>query len=287
MKNPSPDSRPAIGLLAPFSPDLFRSPYLEDLIAGVLERMQDLEPDLNWMLIRDREIADYNRQQLEKRFGPLQGVLVIAWRHFARLIEDFRAPGSPPVVLINDFDPSVSLSTVYCNNREGVRKIYEHFRKKNYKKIGIIKGPVEVSPDARERFEAFVQCAEEAGQPLDPENIYESSRFDEEAGYHVMRFWLQRGNLPDALFCSNDDLARGSIQALQEKGMRIPEDIAIAGFDDSRWNALMQPSLTTVRQPLTEIGAAAVELLLDLIEGKVSAPAQRSFDPEIVVRDSA
>lgn len=279
--------RTTIGLLTPFSPDLVRSPYLEALLGSVMEKLLELDLDLKWIMIRDKELENTDLAALIRQYGPVDGFIVPCWRHFPQLIDELQAHPEYPSVLINDFDPEVTLSSIYCDNRAGVRQLFDHFQSKGYKKIGMVKGPEDISPDARERSDEFLKCAAKAKIPLEERYIYESSRFDEEAGYHVMRFWIQRGDLPQAIFCANDDLARGSIHALQEKGFRIPEQVAIAGFDDSKETARQQLPLTTIRQPLDTIGAAAVETVLSLIQKKSSKPIRIQFDASLVVRASA
>jgi len=275
------------GLIAPFSPDVVRSPYLEELIESIMQELLTLDYDMDWIMIRDKVLESYDLDTLLKQHPYIDGFVVLCWRHFPKLIAELEKRQDIPTVLINDFDPNVSLSNIYCNNKSGIQQIFSHFLSRGFKKIGMIKGPEYVSPDARERFEEFKKCAEESKIELDETYIYESSRFDELAGYHVMRFWLQRGNLPEAIFCANDDLARGSIMALQEKNIKVPDDIAIAGFDDSKRHMPFDPPLTTVRQPLTELGSVAVQALQKLVQKKENPPIRLCFEPTLVVRKSA
>jgi len=275
------------GLITPLSPDVVRSPYMEDIISSIVQELLALDYDMKWIMIRDRALDRYGLSHLLAEYNHIDGFIVPCWKHFPKLIHDLEERPDLPTVLINDFDPNIALSTVYCENKTGVHQIFNHFVKKGYKKIGMVKGPIHVSPDARERCEEFKKCAAEASIPIHDTNVYESSRFDEEAGYHVMRFWLQRGDLPEAIFCANDDLARGSILALQEKKIRIPEEVAIAGFDDSRRNILLDPPLTTVRQPFEELGSVAVQTLLRLIQKKDKAPVRLKLNPTLIVRKSA
>lgn len=274
-------------LLAPYSPDIVRSPYFEDIIAGLMEELLAHNCDLRWVMIRDNELQDYTLDKLIQRNPDVHGFIILSWRHFIHLVKELEKRMDIPVVMINDFDPNVGLSSIYCDNRSGVRQIWEHFVKRGYKKIGMARGPEYVSPDARERFEEFEKCAQGAGIPLSESHLFESSRFDEEAGYHMMRFWLRKGDLPEAVFCANDDLARGIIVALRENGLKVPDDIAVAGFDDSSRNIFIDPPLTTVRQPLEEIGHAAVKTLIEIVEKKQFPPVRKRFEPHLIVRKSA
>ena len=178
-------------------------------------------------------------------------------------------------------------SIVYCENKSGVIKICSYLVEKDYKKIGMIRGPEYISRDACERFFAFKASAKKLGFPLKNEFLYECPRFEEEAAYQTMTLWIKKGNLPRAIFCANDDLAYGAISALRDHKITVPADIAVVGYDDSKRSAMTNPTLTTMRQPLEAMGRAAIETLLQLISKRVKTPIQLKFEPELVVRQSA
>jgi LacI family transcriptional regulator len=105
-------------------------------------------------------------------------------------------------------------------------------------------------------------------------------------GYPFAKELLSRQKPFTALFAYNDISAIGAIRAIQEKGLRVPQDISVMGFDDIPGAAFYSPSLTTVRQPLNRMGEVAAQSLLDRIEGKRDYPAEIAIEPEFVVRES-
>jgi LacI family transcriptional regulator len=105
-------------------------------------------------------------------------------------------------------------------------------------------------------------------------------------GYPFAQQLLARKKPFTALFAYNDISAIGAIRAFQEKGLRVPQDISVIGFDDIPGAAFHFPSLTTVRQPLVRMGQVAAQILLERIEGKRDYPAQVAIEPELIVRES-
>jgi len=280
-------SKHTVGLVAPFSSDLVRSPYLGNLISGIVDELLRQNCHLQWFMIRDNYIPVYDLNFLMSQNKDVGGYLILCWRHFTKLIAQLEKRTDIPVVTISDFHPNLSLSNIYCDNRAGVKQVWDYFVSKKYSPIGMARGPEYISPDARERFEEFSACAEKAGIPLHKNHMYESNRFDEDAGYHMMQLWIKKGDLPRAIFCANDDLAKGSIRAFKERNIKVPEDIAVVGFDGSPSSELLDPPLTTVCQPLYEIGAASVNALVRLVEKKEAPPLHLKFDPKLVIRKSA
>ncbi len=275
-----------IGMVTPFSPDVVRSPYFEGLIAGIIEGIGSLAYDLKWIMIRNEDRAHCNLREILQKHS-VDGMIFLTWRLFTDLVDEVQHRTDVPAVLINDYAPNVHCSIVYSENQSGVTKICSHLVSQGYKKIGMLRGPEYISHDARERFLAFKANAKKMGFQIKDTFLYECPRFEEEAGYQTMRTWVQRGNLPDAIFCANDDLAVGAIHALRERKIKVPNDVAIAGYNDSPRNAYVIPSLTSVRQPLEAMGKAAVETLVKLISKEAKGAIRLKFEPELVVRESA
>ena len=102
-----------------------------------------------------------------------------------------------------------------------------------------------------------------------------------------MKGWLCEKDLPQAIVCGNDDLAFGALKALKEAGKRVPQDIAVIGFDDNKRAKKFSPPLTTVRQPLAQMGKDAVDILIRQIERPSPGPISKKYLPRLVVRKTA
>ena len=183
-----------IGLITALSTDVVTSPYLRDIIAGITEELISMDCNLQWIMIRDRDLENHDLKFLRQQYPSVEGFLLPCWRHFPKLAEQLTLQRyNFPSVLINDYDSEIPLSSVRCDNKSGVKKVWRHLMERGYKEIGFAKGPEYISPDAKERYEAFLECAKKDGVTLNDSHVYESSRFDEEAGYHIMQLWVLKG----------------------------------------------------------------------------------------------
>jgi LacI family transcriptional regulator len=158
----------------------------------------------------------------------------------------------------------------------------EHLIKLGKKRIGTISGPQGISPGFDRKL-GYKQTLTKHGFPID-QNLMAEANFTEESGYWATKQILP--HKPDALFIASDQMAIGAIQAIKEIGLRIPKDIAIVGYDDLPPARYANPQLTTIRQPVLRFGVAAFELLLKVIDDKITAPQKTILDVELVVRDS-
>ena len=119
-----------------------------------------------------------------------------------------------------------------------------------------------------------------------PDRYIAEGDYSQESGYSIVRDWAQRGEVPRALFCASDTMAMGALLALHEADYRVPEDVAVMGFDDLPAAQYSIPPLTTVRQPVYEKGQTAVDLLIDRIESPDADSSHTQLAPELVVRRS-
>jgi DNA-binding LacI/PurR family transcriptional regulator len=144
------------------------------------------------------------------------------------------------------------------------------------------------SSDSESRWQGIQRAAQNLGLTIRPEltvHLMEDLT-SPELGYPVVRRLLEVSRQFTALVCFNDMAAIGAIRALHDAGLRVPEDISVVGFDDIPHAAFQTPSLTTVRQPLHEMGELAAELLLQRLASHVSLPAERAVKPQLIVRES-
>jgi LacI family transcriptional regulator len=145
-----------------------------------------------------------------------------------------------------------------------------------------------ISSDSKDRWDAICQVAAEIGISIDPELTIQIDTDDPTPmlGYPFTKQLLAKQKPFTAIFAYNDISAIGAIRAIQEQGLRVPEDISVVGFDDVPGAAFHSPSLTTVRQPLKRMGEVAAESLLERIEGQKEYLPEIAIEPELVVRES-
>ncbi|MDQ0251548.1 LacI family transcriptional regulator [Sphingomonas kyeonggiensis] len=208
--------------------------------------------------------------------GRVDGLLVMA-PHIAPETLEHALPPAIPSVLLNSHAELAGRPALRFDNRAGAEAMVEHLVANGYRHIVHIAGP-EGNLDAAQRAEGYLAaCARHA---LPPRII--AGDFNEEAGEAAAREILASGTLTDAVFAANDMMAIGCLHTLRSAGTAVPEQIAVAGFDDVPLARYL--SLSTVRVNIAEMGACAVARLIDLLEGKDLKRDSETFTPELVMR---
>jgi len=191
-----------------------------------------------------------------------------------------------PLVSIDRLPDEVSIDAVLIDNVAGARQAVEHLIMLGHERIGIVTGLPGITT-TEERLIGYQQALAAHDIPLDPALIVEgNSRIDggERAALHLLTHEAAR---PTALFVTSGLMIISALQAINRVGLRCPEDIALVGFDDFEWAAVMYPRLTTVCQPTYEIGQKAAQLLFERLE-KRDAPTQVvRLQPQLIIRESS
>jgi DNA-binding LacI/PurR family transcriptional regulator len=190
-----------------------------------------------------------------------------------------------PLVSIGYLPKDESIDAVLIDNVTGARQAVEHLITLGHERIGIVTGLPSITA-TEERLVGYQQALAAHGIPLDPALIAEGNlRID--GGEHAALHLLTQGAArPTALFVTNGLMVIGALQAIDRVGLRCPEDIALVGFDDFEWAAVMHPRLTTVRQPTYEIGEKAAQLLFDRLEQRDALPQVVRLQPRLIIRES-
>lgn len=228
---------------------------------------------------------------LERR---VEGLIVIANWLFVdiNLLADLEKRSVPTIVIGRPI--TESLSSVVVDNEAGARIGIEHLYKLGHRKIAFIRGPKFIA-DSGERWQGIRTFARSVGLKIDSKLVVElpnkldvNHAFD--TAYRITEELLRSGRSFTALMAYDDISALGAIRALVKAGVDIPEQCSVIGFDDTAPAALAVPALTTIRQPMETMGAAAVETVVDAITASLEhmefAPVQRRLAPELIVRES-
>ncbi len=199
--------------------------------------------------------------------GRVDGVILML-PQVHKEIEEFIAKSKRPIVLINSYSDLKNVVNFQIDNYQGAFNCVEHLINHGYKRIAIIKGPA-ANFDAQERYSGYLDA-------LSKNNIEYNSSFDingdfqTESGYYGFMRLMSLSIKPEAIFISNDMMAVGAYEAAKMLNIKIPRDVAITGFDDIYLSRLLNPRLTTVHVPISELGAKAVNYLIKMIEGEVN-----------------
>lgn len=187
-----------------------------------------------------------------------------------------------PVVLIDRPLRESKLCAIIMDNIAGAEAATRHLVEHGYDRIAILTGP-EDSYDSQQRFEGFRRALERSNRTIFPDLVWKGA-FTEESGQQVMRAWLDAGKeLPDAILATNDVMALGAWNVLRERGVRVPDDVALVGFDDIE--SARHLGLTSVSVPMRAMGRAAAEAAIQQISSRKTQP-QRMLPTALVVRRS-
>jgi DNA-binding LacI/PurR family transcriptional regulator len=193
--------------------------------------------------------------------------------------------GGTPIVQIDRRVSRLAADAVLIDNRAGVRAAIEHLIRLGHRRIGIISGPRRLYT-GRERLEGYRTTLRNAGLHFDEELVLEGT-FKEHSGYELVGRFLRLRARPTAIFVANNLMTIGALLGLKEAGVRIPDEMAVVGFDDMDWAPILTPPLTAVAQPGYELGAAAGRLLLERLQTqRTGRPRTVVFQPRLVVRES-
>ena len=261
------------------------NPYFSELVRGVEDAVYAAEKGYNLVLCNTAEDPSkerlYLNVMLEKRIDGLimapvggnRGVL-------AGLIDD-----GFPVVFVDRDLPELLADAVTIDNRQSAIGLINHLTSLGHRRIAVMYADL-TADSIEERLNGYRNALAEAGLPADPELYFHSGSSIEEARQAGLSFLSADRNV-SAVFCTNNFMTLGILQAMHERGVECPEDLAVVGFDDFPWASFFRPQLTVVAQPAAEIGREAVQLMLSRLAAEAPRePVRRVLKGELIIRES-
>ncbi|MCU9612684.1 LacI family transcriptional regulator [Caldibacillus lycopersici] len=242
----------------------FTGPSLNDMVEGVqTEVMKN-----NYELVVCASV-DSHRLLVE---SYVDGAIILNYHIEDQLLTSIVNEKTPFVVLDRKLD-NPFIKNVLIPNEEGSRMIVDYLVSKEHSRIGYIAG-ANYSFDGEQRLNGFRKSLDETGLQFNEADLIRAD-FTEYSGYLGMKNYLQiaSGKIPTAFVCGNDEMAIGAIHALQENHFRVPEDVAVIGFDDITLSRYVSPSLTTIKVPRKQWGIIAAQTLFQMLDKKYD------FDP--------
>jgi len=258
-------------------------PALAEVVGSLLAQ-NGLTPVLCTQTTGDAAEADYVDMLLEQQ--QVAGIM-FAGGHYSQADADHAhyrrlARRKLPVVLINAGIDDLPFPRVVCDDASAVEQALDHVLSLGHQRIGLVLGQRDHQPSMR-KLEAARSFLAGAGTPLD-ESLVANGQFSLQSGQASAATLIDRG--ATALVCASDPLALGAIRAARRRGLSVPGDVSVVGYDDSAFMSSVEPPLTTVRQPIEAMGRAAVASLLAQMRGEEIPADELLFEPELVVRKS-
>jgi LacI family transcriptional regulator len=269
-----------IGLVVPLAiRSLFDDPFFPRLIQGISQACNAHNYTFSLFLFHSQE----EERELYRRISLrqlLDGVVVTATRTGAALIPRLLESQVPLVVQGRHEDSRVSY--VDTDNMTGAATAVTHLLRLGYQRIATVAGPSD-STAAQDRKQGYLDALQDRGRLVDDALIVRGD-FTQAGGYEAMQRLLP--HQPDAVFVASDTMAMGVLQAIRGAGLTVPDDIALVSFDDLPQATMVDPPLTTVRQPIQRMGVLAVEMLIDSLENGAESPRRVVLPTELVIRGS-
>ena len=255
-----------------------------------LESVKGIEANLrntqyNLILYSTRGIEENEREMLERIFYERRadGIIVISLRMDKDLLAEFKKENVPVVFLEEVLEGA---PTVKFKNIKGGYIATEYLIKNKRKNIGLIIG--DSGLNAEERMKGYRDALNDFGIPYDENKIIRVTNYNFEEGEKSLKLLLKKNPHVDSVFCAAGDVtAIGVLDQAKTMGIKIPHDLAVIGYDDIYISNLTSPGLTTVHQPIAQMGMQAFDVMMGMIDGSVPYESKIiSFEPELIIRDS-
>jgi LacI family transcriptional regulator len=259
-----------------------------DFISKVVKGIENTLSEIGYNVLLCSTDSDFEKEKeyLNVFLGKRIDGLIISssgtggYEHYEDLIRS-----KVPVVFLNRCPDHFPSNMVMTNNIKGAYMATEHLIKHGNKKVGIITGPLHFST-GRDRFIGYQRALDDYGIPFRKEIVLEGC-FNIESGYELTKKLFEENMDVEALFISNNSMSLGAYKYIKEQGIKIPEEIAIYGYDDPEWADIVDPPLSGIKQPAYQLGIYAAKQIVDTVQGNCTEKRGIKYlDPEMVVRKS-
>jgi LacI family repressor for deo operon, udp, cdd, tsx, nupC, and nupG len=273
----------ALALVIPHSSaHVFMHPYFMEVLRGISEAASGSGFIVVLSVSATEEsIEDAYRKILDSR--RVDGIIVASAATFDPNISQLAASGHSFVVL-GRYPLDESINAIGVEDRQGAFAATSHLIEHDHQLVAHITGP-RGHQSAADRLEGYRDALGVHGRPYRSGMVVEGD-YSADSGYSATRELLAKQQRPTAIFAANDEMAFGALRAAGEAGLGIPKEIAVIGFDDIQLASVVNPPLTTVRQPMAEMGSLAARRLMAILDGRPTHPRQVELPTKLVIRRS-
>lgn len=278
-QSPMDDSQ-VVALLIPNHPTL----YLGEILSGLSTAAEQLNCGLmlyTQSMFNQAAHPDNNLSPL--RTGLVDGVVMVVPRNFEDIVSSLNRY-ELPYVIIDHRSETPDEASVTATNRKGMLEATRYLMALGHRRIGFITGRMDIAC-SHDRLQGYREGLDEVGLDYDASLVLEGD-FLQASGFQQATNLLELENRPTAILVSNDMMAFGALEAVRVMGLTIGRDVSIIGFDDVFLSSQTYPPLTTVRQPLGDMGEVALDMLVDLIQDRRVLNSRRELSTELIVRET-
>ncbi len=272
-----------IGVIIPKIQQVFLDNYIAQILSGVMSVVKQ----------ENYRLMIYPVEEHEKAINPyldivksrlLDGLVMFKPKMNDRSLESLVAVDFP-AILINHRTSDRRFNFIDTNNIEGAQTAVRYLYEKGCREIAFVSGSTQES-NGLDRLYGYEQALINLGLPLQQDWIIDGD-FDAGRAYQAVDRLFSGTNIPDAIFCADDYMAIAVMERIFERGLSVPDDVAVIGYNNIDIAKFTRPALTTIKQPLLMMGKLAAENLIDLIEHERTPPIQEFLDSQLIVRESA
>ena len=261
----------------------FGSPFYDGILRGILEGLEETN---YWPLFVDgRWQTKFEQSALNMLLDrQVDGIIILGGQTPETKLCEY-AKQKPLIVVARELE-SLPQQAIYINNYEAAYRAVSYLLERGHRNIAHITADMHYATavdDVIKRYKGYKQALIDADIEPDPRLVVEGN-LQQQSGVLAIEMLLGRGRTFSAIFAANDQMAFGARLALHRRGIRVPDEVSLVGFDDESSAAYMIPPLTTLRQPAVEMGQAAAKAILDLINDK--SPEMKVFAAELIIRES-
>jgi LacI family transcriptional regulator len=270
-------------LIALLIPDI-TTVYMGEILRGISGAAERLNYGL--MLYTQGAVSNIERTAYYLALlsnSLVDGVLMVVPHDYEVIVRDLKEHGRP-YVIIDHHNHTGDEPSVTATNRKGLLDATRHLLALGHRRIGFITGRMDIAC-SHDRLQGYREGLAEVGLPFDPELVREGD-FLQPTGFKQAQKLLELEDTPTAIVASNDVMAFGAMDAAKAAGLTIGRDISIVGFDDIFMASQTYPPLTTVRQPMADMGEVAIDMLVTLLQGRTVLTPRRELPTELIVRES-
>lgn len=270
----------SIGIIWPFYNDMLGSYFFIELMKGIRGVVFGGRRDIVLLYnINETEDEFYRRILNNTYIGGL--ILELG----ALEINPILKKSDIPFIIVNAHHKDPKINCISMDNTQGAYLAVKHLIETGHRRVAIIHGALGIQPGI-DRLTGYEMALKEYGLDID-EGLIADGNFSRQTAYEKMLKLLEIESVPTAIFIASDEMAIGAAKAIREKGLEIPRDISIVGFDDSPIASEFSPPLTTVRQPIAKMGSHAAQTLIKIITKQIKGGVKETLKTELIIRDSS
>jgi LacI family transcriptional regulator len=259
-----------------------QNPFFTTLVEGIESVLQER----GYLLLLGNSCEDQNRenQHLNTFLSEqVSGVIFTSSGNDISYYKKFQTAGIP-LIAVDRKPLGLNVDLIQLANEKASFEAVNHFFMEGHRRIGLIAGLESISTGS-ERREGYLRAFQTADVPVD-QDLIQAGDFRQSSGYRLMGKLLDLPDPPSAVLVSNNLMTLGALQMIHERNLNIPDQISIIGFDDIAWASSLRPPLTVIAQPVSEMGIAAANLLLERIQKPESPVRHMTFETELIIRAS-